>query len=221
MHLTRDSQPDRPADTPRARFRWLAKSDIDRVVEMHRDPAISRYTFDADLSKPDEVAQQLVHVEEAAAEARGFGGWAVERKADGEFLGFCLLGLSPAGDPEMGMRLCRAAWGLGLSTEIGTYAVAHAICGMGLPYVTQMVDARNRPARVFLEAGGCRRLKGQAVLHGRTLVAYAAERTPWQQRYGTSRVPRIDQRLIVDVRRALRALAADDPTAGSAPGLRV
>ena len=58
-----------------------------------------------------------------AAQARdGFGKWAVRRKHDGAFLGWCGVSpiwptLAPAPGLEIGWRLIRAAWGFGFATE--------------------------------------------------------------------------------------------------------
>lgn len=58
-----------------------------------------------------------------AAHARdGFGRWAIRRKDDGSFLGWCGVStiwptLPPAPGLEIGWRLVRRAWGAGYATE--------------------------------------------------------------------------------------------------------
>jgi RimJ/RimL family protein N-acetyltransferase len=72
----------------------------------------------------EESAEQMAWFERHWEE-RGFGLWAVEERASGEFIGF--VGLMrhdwPEGEhrTEVGWRLGRAHWGRGLATE-GAFA---------------------------------------------------------------------------------------------------
>jgi RimJ/RimL family protein N-acetyltransferase len=75
---------------------------------------------------------------------RGYGGWIVERAADGEPLG--RVGLwHPEGWPgvEVGWKLGRAAWGHGYATEAAQAAIGWAWTALGLDELSSMIDPRN------------------------------------------------------------------------------
>lgn len=62
--------------------------------------------------------------------------WALERRADGAFLGFCGIKPGPVGTPidclpEIGWRLARAYWGQGYAREAAEACLAWAWAGTG------------------------------------------------------------------------------------------
>jgi len=106
-------------ETPRLILRDWKDSDREPWASMGRDPEVMRH-----LGPPMTRGQADAGFERAQGQiARdGFGFWAVERKADGRFLGF----LGPKNTTfdahftpniELGWRLSRDAWGQGLATE--------------------------------------------------------------------------------------------------------
>ena len=106
-------------DSARLRLRGWIESDKAPFHAMCNDPVVMEY-----LGAPMSMAD----VDAAAARQNGFiadvgyGFWAVERKEDGAFLGFCGLKPGPAGTPiegriEIGWRLARPYWGAGYARE--------------------------------------------------------------------------------------------------------
>jgi len=77
----------------------------------------------------------------------GFGRWAVEVRASGEFIGF--TGLNQVGEEmpfsgvEIGWRLARSAWGHGYATEAGRAALEYGFDTIGLPEVVAVTMASN------------------------------------------------------------------------------
>ncbi len=96
-------------DADRAAFAELGR---DPAVMAHLGPLLSRAESDAAIDR--QVALQATH---------GHCFWAVERRADRLFLGFCGLKLAPDRIPgiegaiEAGWRMHRAAWGNGYASE--------------------------------------------------------------------------------------------------------
>jgi RimJ/RimL family protein N-acetyltransferase len=145
--------------------RWR---DADRApfAAMNADPVVMEF-FPSTRTPAESDA--LVDRIEAGFERDGFGLWAVEQRADGEFVGF--VGLSRpsfevvAGgralvDPvEIGWRLRRDSWGRGLATEAAREVLRHALdpAGADLPGVVSFTAALNLRSRALMERIGLRR----------------------------------------------------------------
>ncbi|MFL0412753.1 GNAT family N-acetyltransferase [uncultured Sphingomonas sp.] len=115
-------------ETPRLILRQWRQEDVMPFHAMGQDPDVMRY-----LGPPMSMADceaTVVRMNELA-EATGDCFWAVERRADGAFIGFC--GIKPGaagtpidGAPEIGWRLARHAWGNGLAREAAAACLARA-----------------------------------------------------------------------------------------------
>jgi RimJ/RimL family protein N-acetyltransferase len=97
-------------------------------------------------------------------EKLGFTLWAVERKEDGELLGFC--GLKIADDPqspvegeyEVGWRLREDAWGRGYAREAAIASLDFAFGRLGAERVVALTVEGNAPSRgLMLRLGMTRR----------------------------------------------------------------
>jgi len=107
-------------ETERLVLRNWREADRDPFAEMSLDPEVMAY-----LDGPMDRAASDALIDRLLGEAQQNGAtfWAVERKGDGAFLGFC--GLRRGGHPgtavraelEIGWRLRRDAWGQGFARE--------------------------------------------------------------------------------------------------------
>ncbi len=111
-----------------ARLTLSAWTEAERApfVAMCADPEVMH-----DYPAPEDAATAGARFDRyIAAQARdGFGKWAVRRKADGAFLGWCGVSpiwptLKPAPGLEIGWRVVRAAWGHGYASEAARAALA-------------------------------------------------------------------------------------------------
>ena len=115
------SSAERRLETGRLILREWRDDDLDGVLAMNADPEVMRFIGDGHVHDRAEAAEMLAHVRRSWDE-HGFGRWAVERRTDSAFAGFCGIGFlswSPElqGEPEIGWRLRRAFWGAGYATE--------------------------------------------------------------------------------------------------------
>ena len=173
--------------------RWC---DADRApfAAMNADPVVMEF-FPSTRTPAESDA--MVDRVEAGFERDGFGLWAAEQRADGEFVGF--VGLSRpsfevvAGgralvDPvEIGWRLRRDSWGRGLATEAAREVLRHALdpAGADLPGVVSFTAALNLRSRALMERIGLRRDPADDFAHPalppghrlRPHVLYRADRT--------------------------------------------
>ncbi len=86
---------------------------------------------------------------ERCRETNGFCFWIVERKADGEVLGFCGLkrvntaAASMIGEHEIGWRLRTDAWGQGYAKEAAVASLDAAFTQFGAPIIHALTVQQN------------------------------------------------------------------------------
>src|SRR6202167_6405884 len=97
--------------TPRLLLREFRQSAFEELARLHADPEVMKYLGDGQPKGRAEawlmMASYLGHWE-----LRGYGLWAVEEKATGDFVGRIGL-LNPEGWPglEVAWTLARTSWG--------------------------------------------------------------------------------------------------------------
>lgn len=139
--------------------RWSA-ADREPFAALCADPEVMRH-FPAVLSRVE--ADALADRADGGFDAPRSGGSpyglaAVERRADGEFLGF--VGLHHMrwypDDVEIGWRLARSAWGRGYATEAATAWVTHARDVLRLPRLISITTPGNAASLAVMRRLGMR-----------------------------------------------------------------
>ncbi len=128
-------------ETERLRLVPLRPEDLERHhAAIGSDPAVPWNHRARSLGETEAVLRHRVgHWAE-----HGFGLWAVEWRASGEFLGEAgLQHLENTAGVEVGYYLGRAAWGRGVATEAGAAAVRHGFEVLGLPRIVAVVRPEN------------------------------------------------------------------------------
>ncbi len=115
-------------ETERLVLRPWRDGDVLPFHAMGQDEEVMRY-----LGPPMDVAacEATVARMNAIAEVNGDCFWAVERRSDNAFIGFCGIKPGPAGTPiadrpEIGWRLSRDAWGQGFAKEAASACLERA-----------------------------------------------------------------------------------------------
>lgn len=149
-------------ETSRLLLRRWRREDAVPFQAMGQDAEVMRY-----LGPPMTMDQCLATVDGQNALADSFGRcfWAIERRSDGAFLGFC--GVKPGapltpieGLPEIGWRLARDAWGQGYALEAAA-ASLEAEWARGTPEVVAItVPANSRSWGLMLRLGMTRDAEG-------------------------------------------------------------
>jgi RimJ/RimL family protein N-acetyltransferase len=131
--------------TPRLRLRRWQASDLAPFAAMNADPVVMEH-FPAPLSRAE--SDQMVERITTHHQTHGFGLWAVEVKATGDFIGFIGLNVPTfeahfTPTVEIGWRLARPFWGLGYATEGAKQALAVGFHRLGLPEIVSFTATIN------------------------------------------------------------------------------
>ena len=134
-----------PLGTDRLLMRRWTGTDREPFAALNADPQVMEH-FPAPLSRAESDA--LIDRIEARFDESGFGLWALEVAATGEFIGFAGLSVArfqahftPA--VEIGWRLARSAWGHGYATEAALRALGYAFDDAHIDEVVSFTSVLN------------------------------------------------------------------------------
>lgn len=130
-------------ETERLRLRALRLEDLDAYARMYADPEVMRF-LEQGLPADRGSAFRSLAVHLGHWQLRGYGQWALEDLATGNFVGRAGL-WQPEGWPglEVGWVLAREAWGNGYATEAGRAAIAYAFDVLGTDEVISLIRPEN------------------------------------------------------------------------------
>jgi RimJ/RimL family protein N-acetyltransferase len=146
-------------ETARLVLRGWREEDRAPFAAMCADPEVMRH-FPAMLSRAESDA--LIDRVSAHVDAHGFGLWAVERKADGAFLGFTGMQFVAfpcpiEGEIEIGWRLASAHWRQGYAREAAEACLDWFDRNRDEPRIVSMTISDNRASWGLMERLGLRR----------------------------------------------------------------
>jgi len=142
--------------TERLLLRRWREADSEPFAALNADPRVMRYLSALHTrAESDELIDRI----EREFDRRGYGLWALQVRASGEFIGFTGLqaasfaaSFTPA--IEVGWRLMRSAWGQGYATEAGRAAVAFGFEQAGLVEIVSFTSTANLRSRAVMERIG-------------------------------------------------------------------
>lgn len=144
--------------TPRLLMRRWREDDRAPFAAMNADPEVMRYF---PTVRDEASSNALVDLLEARLETQGYGLWVLERRVEGDFIGFTGLNPLPAGTPggdgiEIGWRLAAHAWGHGYATEAARVALEIGLVEAELPEIWSITAVLNRPSQAVMQRIGLR-----------------------------------------------------------------
>ena len=144
--------------TARLTLRQWREEDLAPLAAMHADPVTMEFLSRCLNQAESEALARSLQGELAA---RGWGVWAVEPRARGEFLG--LVGLAaPAFEAhftpctEVLWRLARGHWGCGYATEAARECLRFAFATLALPEVVAFAALGNVRSQAVMQRLGMR-----------------------------------------------------------------
>ena len=139
--------------TSRLLLRGWRLEDRLPFAELNGDPRVTEFLG---RIRDRAASDELLDLVEEHWDRHGFGLWAVERTADGAFLGFTGLStpsfeaaFTPA--VEVGWRFAHHAWGHGYATEAAMAALAFGFERLGLQEIVSFTTVANERSRRVME----------------------------------------------------------------------
>lgn len=153
---------------------WREETDFEAYAKMTADPEVMRFLGGQTFNRMEAWRNMAFHV--GHWELRGYGHWAVEEKATGEFAGRIGF-MNPVGWPafEIGWTLAREFWGRGYATEGAHRALAYAFDELDKEHVISLIDPRNKNSIKVAERLG-ETQEGTVELFGREVLIYGIDR---------------------------------------------
>lgn len=146
--------------TDRLHLRTWAYEDVDTYLAYLNTPEVMRWLGEP-ISRDDYFA--MVDRLNGFQAERGFCFWALERKSDAAFLGFCGLkyvnaeGTDLTGEFEIGWRLREDCWGKGYAKEAARASLDRAFTVHGAPRVVAFTVQGNTASWGLMERLGMER----------------------------------------------------------------
>lgn len=175
-------------ETNRLRLRQWQAADREPFGAMSADPRVMAF-FPAllDRAASDAMADRC----ESLIAERGWGFWAVEMKANAQFIGFVGLHTPSAELPfspcvEIGWRLMHPYWGQGFASEAAKGALHVGFAILKLPEIVAFTAIGNQRSRAVMERLGMQpagSFEHPLVAAGSPLrqhCLYRLSRTRWQ-----------------------------------------
>jgi RimJ/RimL family protein N-acetyltransferase len=105
------------AETSRLLLRQLTQEDAEHFYKLNLDPDVLQFTGDS-VFESIEAARIFLQSYQGIYHKYGLGRWAVIRKTDNTFLGWCGLKYSEdTKEYDLGFRFFKEYWGNGYATE--------------------------------------------------------------------------------------------------------
>jgi RimJ/RimL family protein N-acetyltransferase len=154
--MAKKPRPPKPwLETLRLSMRDFTPDDFDDLYALNSDPRVMKFIADGKPSTRDEVARALRRFVRYKALYPDLGIWHASRRDTGAFIGFFALNYAgKSTDIEIGYRLLRNAWGLGLATEGATALAQYGFDDLGLHRIIGVTLPGNKASqRVLMKAG--------------------------------------------------------------------
>ena len=180
--------------TPRLVLRQWRESDREPFAALNADPSVMEF-FPALQSR--EASDASIDAWQSQFTLRGWSIWAVDMAESGRFIGFVglsvprrILPCSPC--VEIGWRLARSDWGLGLASEAASEALRAGFERVGLPEIVSFTAVGNARSRAVMERIGMRNagedFEHPGVPEGHALrlhCLYRLSRDKWRQTHAS------------------------------------
>jgi RimJ/RimL family protein N-acetyltransferase len=160
-------------ETARLTMRGFTAADFEQYAAATADPEVQRF-IGGPMEREESWRSLAMNI--GHWQLRGYGQWALERRADGRTIGRAGL-WNPEGwfGVEVGWRLDRDTWGQGYATEAAAATLDWAWASLDVDRILSVIDPHNGASMRVAERLGMHRLRDDES-HGRPVVIMALDR---------------------------------------------
>src|SRR5713226_9271574 len=167
-------------ETDRLIMRMIRLEDFESYAALGADPEVMRFLGGKTWSRLESWRHMCAMI--GHWYLRGYGLWAVQEKASGQFIG--RIGMHyPETWPgfELGWTLARHAQGKGYATEGARRALEYAFTEMNREHVISLINPLNAASIRVAERLG-EKVEGRTELFDIEVLIYGIDRDAWHQR---------------------------------------
>lgn len=141
-------------ETKRLFLRPFLIEDAPHIFRLNATPEVMRFLGKREVYSSVELASEFLENYLKSTASLPYARWAVIRKEDNSWLGWCGLKLHPNGETDLGFRLHLEHWGKGYATEAGRAWIERGFNEFDLPkLVAQTTSGNQGSQRVITKLG--------------------------------------------------------------------
>lgn len=171
-------------ETARILIRPLSLDDVSALTEILSDQEVMKHSV---RGVCDEAAtRRFVEWCLDCYESHGVGPWALIEKESSTLIGFCGVGPERVGNAEeinLGYRLARRYWGIGIATEAACATLAYAFGTKAFRSVVAIIEPEHIASLRVAEKAGFHDFQ-EMVFHGKPVRVYRMTQDEWRELQG-------------------------------------
>jgi len=156
--------------TERLYFREFDLNDAQLLVDLNRDPEVTRYTGDGpvDIIEAKQILEEVI----LPQYTNKMGRWAVHLRSSNEFIGWCGIKHLPSlNEYDLGYRFFKKHWGKGYATEAALAIMDYGKNVLKLKEIVGRASVNNHNSIKVLEKAGLK-FKEEGFEHGEKVKKY-------------------------------------------------
>ncbi len=142
-------------ETERLLLRQHTEADFMHIYNLNQNEEVIQYTGNTAFASVDEAKRVLEDLILTQHRLYNTGRWAVIRKSDSIYIGWCGIKTDPENyEIDLGYRFFREEWGKGYATEAAMSCIEYAKTNFKGKVIYGRVDERNLASIMVLEKCG-------------------------------------------------------------------
>lgn len=162
-------------ETERLLLRRFTADDAALIFGLNSDPEVIQYVHERPLESEADARQIITDII-LPQYANDLGRWAIHKKEDGGFIGWCgLKFLAEENIIDLGYRLKKVAWGKGYATEAARHSINYGFNQLNIPLITGRAHIENLASIHVLEKLGMQ-YQGESIVDQCPVKTYTLAR---------------------------------------------